>query len=266
MAFQTHEQNGLVWLTADTLTGVSHGFSTRKGGVSQGPWASLNLRVDHEDDPTAVAENYRRFCALLGTDSARSVLSRQVHEATVRIVTADDCGKGLLRERDYTADALITNERNLPLFVFSADCGLLLLHDPVHQAIGAIHAGWRGCAAGLVEKTVAEMRRVYGSDPADLQVAIGPCIGQCCFETDSDVPEGMLTALGSDAEPYLARHGEKWHVDLAGLNRRWLLRAGVLPEQIDICDLCTACHPDLFWSHRKMGNQRGLQTAAIVLP
>lgn len=266
MSFQTHQQNELVWLTADTLTGVSHGFSTRQGGVSQGPWASLNLRVDHEDDPANLAENYRRFCAILSADSARSVLSRQVHETTVRIVTSADCGKGLLRERDYSADALITNERQLPIFVFSADCGLLLLHDPVHHAVGAIHAGWRGCAAGIVEKTVVEMGRVYGSHPADLQAAIGPCIGPCCFETDGDVPEGMLAGLGEAAVPYLEQRGSKWHVDLAGLNRQWLLRAGLLPEHIDTCDLCTACHPQLFWSHRKMGNMRGLQTAAILLP
>lgn len=264
MSFDTHEQNGLVWLTSPLLDGVRHGFSTRLGGVSSPPWDSLNLRTGCGDTPEALRENYRRFCAVIGADAERVVLSKQVHETTVRAVTAADAGKGLLRERDYTADALITNEKNLPLAVFSADCGILLLHDPATGAIGGVHAGWRGCAGGIVEKAIRELVRAYGADPANIRAAIGPCIGQCCFETDGDVPEAMRAALGADAEPYLEKRGAKWHVDLAGLNRRWLLQAGLLPEHIDVCGLCTACRPDLFWSHRKMGEARGVQGAMIV--
>lgn len=115
-----------------------------------------------------------------------------------------------------------------------------------------------------MEKAVREMGRVYGTNPRDLLAAIGPCIGPCCFETDADVPQAMRAALGADAEPCLEARGSKYHVDLAGLNRQWLLRAGVLPEHIDVCGLCTACHPDLFWSHRKMGEARGVQGAMIV--
>lgn len=268
MSFETHTTNDLIWLASPLLKDVRHGFSTRKGGVSQGHLSSLNLRgaVPSGDDPALVLENYRRFCAATGTDVHRVVLSKQVHETTVRICTEADAGKGLWSERDYTADALITNVRGLPLVVFSADCGIIALYDPVQQVIGAVHAGWRGCAAGIVEKTVLEMSRVYGTNPADMMAAIGPCIGQCCFETDADVPEAMRAALNSATDPYLEQRGVKWHVDLAGLNRQWLLRAGLLPEHIDVCGLCTACHPDLFWSHRKMGNARGAQTAIIALP
>lgn len=264
MCFETHQQNSLVWLTSSLLEGVRHGFSTRKGGVSVSPWDSLNLRTGCGDKPEALLENYHRFCTVIGADAERVVLSKQVHETTVRVVTGADAGKGLRRERDYTADALITCEKNLPLAVFSADCGILLLHDPVTGSVGGVHAGWRGCAGGIVEKAVREMRRVYGTNPRDLLAAIGPCIGPCCFETDADVPQAMRAALGADAEPYLEARGSKYHVDLAGLNRQWLLRAGVLPEHIDVCGLCTACHPDLFWSHRKMGEARGVQGAMIV--
>jgi len=267
MAFVTHTKNELVWFSSPLLGEVRHGFSTRKGGVSRGHLASLNLRgaIPSGDDPAAVLENYRRFCGAVGTDVNAAVLSKQVHETTVRVCTAADAGKGLFSERDYTADALVTDIKNLPLTVFSADCGIILLHDPVHQAIGAVHAGWRGCAAGIVEKTVQTMTAAYGSDPAELLAAIGPCIGRCCFETDSDVPDAMRAALGADAEPYLEVRGPKWHVDLAGLNRQWLLKAGLSPEHIDTCGLCTACRPDLFWSHRKMGNARGAQIAMISL-
>ena len=265
MSFLTHQQDGLTWLTSSLLSGVCHGFSTRSGGVSPAPFDSLNLRTGCADSQENLRENFRRFCGVIGADHRRVVLAKQVHETTVRRCTGADAGKGLWSERDYTADALITDEKNLPLAVFSADCGIILLYDPVHPAIGAVHAGWRGCAGGIVEKTVAAMVSEYGSDPADILAAVGPCIGQCCFETDRDVPDAMLAALGDAAAPYLEQRGAKWHVDLAGLNRQWLVKAGVLPEHIDTCGLCTACRPDLFWSHRKMGEDRGVQCAMLSL-
>ena len=266
MPFSTHTYGELVYLTAPSLEGdpsITHAFSTRLGGVSVPPFQSLNLGVGRGDALEAVEENYRRFCGALGLDARQAVLSKQVHEDTVRIVTKADAGKGLFCPRDYTADALITNEPNLPLVVFSADCGIILLHDPDAKCVGAVHAGWRGCAAGIVEKTVVEMCRHYGASPASIRAAIGPCIGPCCFETDDDVPSAMRAALGQEAEAYLERRGRKWHVDLAGLNAQWLRRAGV--TRIDSCGLCTACHPEWFWSHRKMGNARGAQIALISL-
>ena len=252
-------------MTSPLLSGIRHGFSTRQGGVSSAPWDSLNLGVGRGDDPAAVAENYRRFCGAVGVDKNRVVLSKQIHETTVRVCTADDAGKGLWSSRDYTADALITNQPDLPLVVFSADCGIILLYDPVQRAVGAVHAGWRGCAAGILEKTVAAMTAEYGAKPGNMLAAIGPCIGQCCFETDGDVPAAMEAALGNDASPCVERRGAKYHVDLAGLNRQWLLRSGLTPDHIDTCGLCTACRPDLFWSHRKMGEARGAQIAMISL-
>ena len=261
MSISLRQSQGLTLYTSSLLP-VRHGFSTRPGGVSRPPWDSLNLGPGRGDDPEAVQENARRFCAVLGADWRRAVLAKQVHETTVRAVSAADAGKGFLRARDYAADALVTGEADLPLFVFSADCGTVLLHDPDSGAVGAVHAGWRGCAAGIVEKAVREMTRLYGADPAHLRAALGPCIGPCCFETDGDVPAAMTAALGADAAPFCVQTGPKWHVDLAGLNRLWLLRAGV--ENIDVCGVCTACRPDLFWSHRKMGDARGVQAAVIV--
>ena len=140
MPFDTHGENGLTWLTSPQLLGVRHGFSTRGGGVSPAPFDSLNLRTGCGDSPESLRENFRRFCGAIGADVGRVVLAKQVHETTVRRCTAADAGKGLWSERDYTADALITDEKDLPLAVFSADCGIILLYDPVHPAIGAIHA------------------------------------------------------------------------------------------------------------------------------
>lgn len=264
--FQTHQVDNLIYLTSDVLgSGVRHGFSTRKGGVSTGPLESLNLRgYIHGDKKENVEENYRRFCAVIGVDVQKVVLSQQEHQDHLRLVTAADCGKGLWRERDYRAvDGLLCNTPGIPLVVFSADCNVILLHDPVHHAIAAVHAGWRGTALGIAAKAVREMHTQFGSDPTDIRAAIGPAIGKCCFETDDDVPCALRAALGEAAEPYMTQNGVKWHIDLKGINALWLQREGL--THIDTSDLCTMCRTDLFWSHRKLGNTRGVQAAVICL-
>ena len=269
MSFTFSRAGELVYLTSSLLasqSGVVHGFSTRLGGVSQPPWDSLNLGVGRHDDPEHVLENYRRFCGALGVSVEGTVLSRQVHEDNVRMVTADDAGKGLFHERDYLTDAMVTDVPGLSLTVFSADCGTVLLYDPVSRCIGAVHAGWRGVANGILRKTALEMGRLYGAKTADLRAAFGPSIGQCCFETDGDVPQAMEEAFGrEEATPFFEKQGEKWHVDLKGLNAKWLLDLGVPQAQLDVCPLCTACRTDLFWSYRKVGDARGAQAAMIAL-
>ena len=211
-----------------------------------------------------VRENYRRFCAAVGTDAQRVVLSKQIHEDGVRHVTEADAGKGLWQERDYSSvDGMVTDAPHLPLVVFSADCNVILLHDPVRGTIGACHAGWRGTALGIAAKTVREMVRLFGCDTANIHAAIGPAIGQCCFETDADVPEALQAALGDEVSPYITWDTQKYHVDLKAINALWLRKSGV--TQIDISTACTACEPELYWSHRKMGNARGSQVAMISL-
>ena len=265
MSFLAHKENGLLIKTSTVLSGVRHGFSTRIGGVSPAPWDSLNLGVGRGDDMDRIRENYRRFCAALGVDEHRAVLSKQVHEDNIRHVTADDCGKGLFRDRDYTSvDAMVTDTPEIPLVVFSADCGTILLEDPVTGAVGACHAGWRGTALGIAEKTVTAMVNAYGCDPNNIRAALGPCISPCCFETDEDVPQAMIAALGDEAMPAITTKGAKYHVDIKYLNRLFLQKAGVLPEHMDTSPLCTACDPDQFWSARRHKDQRGSLGAIIV--
>ena len=265
MSFLTQQKNGLLYHTSTVLEGggAVHGFSSRLGGVSEGEFAALNLRGSCADSAENVRENYR-LCAALGASEERAVLSKQVHSDTVRAVTAADAGKGLLRPADYEADALITDVAGLPLFVFSADCIVILLHDREAGCVGAVHAGWRGTAKAIVQIAVEAMSAEYGADPAHIRAAIGPGIGPCCFETDDDVPQAMTEAMGAAAAPCLERRGAKWHVDLKGLNRLQLIASGVPEDQIDTCPLCTACRPDLYWSHRRMGEHRGVQGAMIV--
>ena len=259
MSFLTHQNNSLLWLSSSLLDGqpVRHGFSTRLGGVSPAPWDSLNLGISRGDSDENVWENYRRFCAAVGVAPESTVFTQQTHSENIRQVTDQDAGKGLLHPRDYTdVDALITDCPGLSLVVFSADCGTILLFDPVHRAIGAVHAGWRGTAAGIAAKTALKMHDAFGTEPADLLCALGPSIGPCCFETDGDVP-------AAKADPFMTRRGKKWHIDLKGINAHWLQSLGV--TSIDVCPHCTACRQELYWSHRKVGNARGAQIALLAL-
>ena len=266
MRFITRTEQGVTFLQAEGL-GTIHGFSTRLGGVSPAPFDTLNLGLSQGDDPARVRENYCRFCAAIGADVDRLVCSRQVHGDVIRVVTAADAGKGLDRQRDYEVDGLVTDVPGLPLAIHTADCIPVLLYDPVHRAIGACHAGWRGTALAIPAKTVAKLTQAYGTDPKDLHCAIGAGISRCCFETRADVPEAMREALGEAAEPFIDDHGDgRFHVDLMGINRHWLTEAGVPEDQIAVSDECTVCLSEKFFSHRRSGAARGAMAAVIQLP
>lgn len=269
MPFHQQERNHVVFHTADAFTdagGVAHGFSTRLGGVSTSPCESLNLGRSRQDTEEAVLENYRRFCRALGTDVTRLVTTHQVHGDTVRVASSRDILPALFDPMPYDADALITNEPGLCLTIYYADCIPVLLYDPENRAIGAVHSGWRGTALGIVPKAVDLMTKHYGTDPANLLAAIGPGIGACCFETHDDVPKAMQESWGDDSTPCcIPLENGKFSVDLKGLLRMQLLRSGVSEKHLEILPLCTACHPELYWSHRKLGGQRGNQAAMLQL-
>ena len=262
MSFTTH--NCPEYLSSSLLDGAAHCFSTRYGGVSTGHLSSLNLGIHRGDLRENVLENYRILGAAVGFSPEQTVFTHQTHTAKVVRVGRQDCGWGLYREVTEERDGLITNEPGVALTVFSADCTPILLFDPVRQAIGAVHAGWRGTAAGIVRNCVEAMQREFGTDPGDLRAAIGPCIGKCCFETHRDVPDAMLAALGDDAACAISADGSgKYHVDLKRLNAIWLEKAGV--RHMDVCEDCTCCQPERFWSHRKVGDKRGSLAAVIML-
>lgn len=249
---------------------VAHGFSTRIGGVSQGIYESLNLGFTRGDDPEKVAENYRRFFSAVDCNPSQFVMTNQVHGDVVRAVTTADLQSHFYphegyKPQDFEADGLITDLPGVALVIFGADCLPILFHDPVRRVIAACHAGWRGTASGIAERVVEKMA-FYGCKPEDIRAALGPAIGQCCFETHEDVPNAMTSALGVSVTPYI-RPGEpgKFHVDLKGINQMRLTRKGLLPEHIDCTDHCTACDANRYWSHRVTQGQRGSQAAVIQL-
>ena len=249
------------YLIAENI-GTDHCFTTRFGGVSEGYLSSLNIGVHRGDDPANVAKNYQILADLLGVSCEDFVLTKQTHSDIVRIVDASDRGKALVEWASPECDALVTNTQGVALVVFTADCTPILLHDPVTGAVGAAHAGWRGTAADIAGKTVRAMVKNYGCDPKDIRAAIGPNIAQCCFETDADVPHAMLAAFGKEAMPFIRKENDKYYVNLKEINALALRLAGV--SQIEISTDCTACRPDRFWSHRRVGNQRGSQGAIIL--
>lgn len=263
MGFYVNRIEAVEYLTAPGLADTIHCFSTRFGGVSEGALASLNLGMHRGDAPETVVENYRRLGAVVGFRPEDTVFTRQVHQAVVERVGRKERGRGLFFSVETPCDGLITNEPGVALTVFSADCTPVLLYDPVKQAIGAVHAGWRGTAAQIPARAVEAMSREFGSVPEDIRAAIGPCISQCCFETSGDVPEAMRAAFGPEVESAIRPVGEKYYVNLKKLNAMALRRAGV--TRIDVATECTACQPERFWSHRRVGNQRGSLAAIIML-
>ena len=183
----------------------------------------------------------------------------------MRSIYAEDAGKILYDERPYDADAMLTDVPDVPLVAYSADCCTILLYDPTCRCVGAIHAGWKGTALGVALKALIAMMSAYGADPMTIHAAIGPSIGACCFETDSDVPDAIREELSESADRFIERRGGKYHVDLKQINRLWLLRGGLDPRNVEVHGDCTACRLDRYWSHRRLGARRGGQIAVIAL-
>lgn len=260
MPFNTIKKGTLEYLVAPGIS-TAHCFTTRLGGVSTGVNSSLNLALNSRDAMENVEENLGILSRELGFRTEKLVMTRQIHSDVVRVVTDQDaCG---LCHRDYPeCDGLCTNTPGVALLVFTADCTPILLHDPVTGAVGAVHAGWRGTASAIGVKCAQTMCKNFGCRMEDIRAAIGPNIGQCHFETDSDVPDAMLAAFGSGIASYIEKRGEKYHLDLKAINAFALEQAGV--RHIDVSDDCTYCDPHRFWSHRYTRGERGSQGAIIL--
>ena len=251
----------LEYLVAEGIA-APHCFTTRLGGVSTGHLESLNLSISRGDDPANVVENFRRVGAVLGFLPEDVVKLYQTHSDMVLQVGRQHRGMGLLSPAPAEGDALITNEPGVALFVSTADCTPILFYDPVTGAVGAAHAGWRGTAAQIGAKTVIAMCDAFGCEPQNIRAAIGPNIGPCHFQTDADVPEAMEDSFGPEAQDYIARRGDKFYLDLKGLNALALRRAGV--EYIEISSECTVCQSHRFWSHRATRGKWGAQGGIIL--
>lgn len=244
---------------------LKHGFSTRLGGVSSGIFESMNLGFRRGDYEDLVMENYERICQSIGIKAENLVFTDQVHKANVRVATKEDRGMGIKKERTYREiDGQITNQEEVSLLTFTADCVPLFFVDPVNKAIGLTHSGWRGTVSKIGQVTIEKMKMEYHSKSEDILVVIGPCICKNCYEVSDDVAKEFkehFTKLQWETflfpQEEVSEEGQKYQLDLWEANRQLLLEAGVPSEHIVKSELCTMCRQDLFFSHRGSQGQRG---------
>ena len=268
--------------------------------MSRGPSAGLNLGFTKGEPRARVRENRKLFLQQLGAEHFVLAALRQVHSANVYQIRRAACGEfqywlggcrmpeepGLTQPR---GDALLTDQAGILLSVATADCLPVLLADPKLRVVAAVHAGWRGALARIVEKTVGEMRRVYGAEPRSLLAVIGPSIRVCCYAVEEEVEEAFQACFpGADKffrkrSKLAASHPERHslislnaqppggnavpkpstHLDLVAVARHQLRAAGLSPHHIAAGNFCTACRTDLFFSYRQEGNSAGRMLAVI---
>lgn len=247
---------------------VKHGFSTRIGGVSEGIWSTMNLSFTRGDEENKVRENFKRMASAIGTNAENLVFSHQTHTTNVRMMTAEDKGKGFERPLDYQdVDGLITNVPGLCLTTFYADCVPLFFIDPVHKAIGLSHSGWRGTVGKMGQETLRRMKEEYGTDAKDVIAAVGPSICQDCYEVSEDVIENFKEAFDERCwgELFYQEENNKYQLNLWKANEIILLEAGVHRENIAVTNVCTNCNSDVLFSHRATKGQRGSLAAFMAL-
>jgi YfiH family protein len=251
--------NLLTWPALDA-SGADAVVTARSGGVSAGPYATLNLSFSVGDDPGCVLENRRRLAAAFGADPGDFVFARQVHGAGVSIVTDADRGSGALCVDDAVgsvgeaggADALVTASPGVALAILTADCVPIVLHDPMAGVLACVHAGWRGTVAGVTAAAIAVMQGL-GARPSDVIAGIGPSIGADRYQVGPDVYEAVSRSFGPAAPGFIRPDPPApghWLLDLPSANRHALREVGVPGPQIHITGLVTGPVPGHFFSDR----------------
>jgi purine-nucleoside/S-methyl-5'-thioadenosine phosphorylase / adenosine deaminase len=248
---QVKRESQITFLQSEALGRVPrivHAFSTRRGERND-----FTLGAGATSNPL-VQLNRVRFVASAGAVGWPVLKLKQIHSGIVRTME-DTSAAGEAAE----GDAAITSLSGVLLSVQTADCVPILLADSETRAIAAVHAGWRGTSARIVETTVAELGRRHSVDPTKIVAAIGPHIGVCCYEVGEEVVEAM-------DDPAVIERRTEWpkpHLNLAEANRRQLLKAGIPETQVEISSLCTRCREDLFFSYRRDGARTGHMLSII---
>ena len=241
---------------------VTHGFTTRMGGVSEGYCSTMNISTTRGDAPEAVEENRKRLARALGVKVEDFTYTHQTHTTNVAVVREEDRGK-----RFMETDGMVTNVPGICLVTFYADCVPLYFVDPVHKAIGLSHSGWRGTVHRMGKATLEAMNREYGTNPADVIACIGPSICQDCFEVGPEVAAEFADGFAEQyhKDLFYQKPDGKYQVDLWRANEIVLQEAGIPENQIHTTDICTRCNPTHLFSHRIMGTERGNLAAFLAL-
>jgi polyphenol oxidase len=231
----------LTWPALEA-SGADAVVTARSGGVSSGPYATLNLSLSVGDDPAKVLENRRRLAVGLDANPGDFIFARQVHGAGVRVVGRADRGRGAFTLDDAIdeTDALVTTSPGIVLAILTADCVPIVLHDPVAGVLACVHAGWRGTVARVSAAAVAAMQSL-GSRPSDMVAGVGPAASPARYQVGTDVYQAITAAFGTAAIAFIRPDSvpERWLLDLWAANQLVLCEAGVPAAQIHVTDLPT---------------------------
>jgi YfiH family protein len=269
-SYELRERGGLeilAWPAFDAFE-VDIAVTTRHGGVSAGSYASLNLGLHVGDKPAHVLENRRRAATAIGADLGNFVYCNQTHGRKVRIVTAEDRGRGAVRLEDAVgdADALITADPGTVLVVLVADCVPIVLYDPAAQVLACVHAGWRGTVARVADAALDAMRTL-GARPGNVIAGLGPAISPAGYQVGDEVADAAREAFGEHTESFIRPDGTgKWLFDLWTANLVILGQAGVPRERTHVAAIPTGAKPGLFFSDRAVRPCGRFATIARLRP
>ncbi len=241
-----------------------HCFTTRKGGVSCGAFESMNIGFSTGDSDKNVKTNIEIMSKRLGIRVGDIVKTNQTHTNNVKYVSEEHKGKVFEGSSFKDIDGIYTDKKDLALMSFHADCTPVFYYDPIKEVIALAHAGWRGTLLNITGKMVREMANKFRSNPKDIITAIGPSLGQCCFEVDKDVADMFLNE-NKEFKNFMKTKKPKYFFDLWGINKYLLMQEGIREENIEFSGICTKCNNDLFFSHRGQEGRRGLLAGVIMM-
>lgn len=263
---RTNKGTGLYCAEAlDKAGGVSHGFSTREGGITvDPPKASLNLSWTRCGSPEEVIANFKIFAEGAGIDYDDMAVVNHEHGANVLRLAHEHRGRGFYKDPLPPCDGIITDDPTVTLVTSHADCGAYFFYDPVHRAIGMAHAGWKGTLLRIGAEMARRMAEEFDTDPSDIIAATGPCICRDCFEVDADLGEKFQSEFGYPGISRPGRQG-KAYVDLELAAAVQFVEAGIRPESITLMNACTYENRQHFFSHRRDKGITGSMAAYIKL-
>jgi len=242
---------------------LTHAFCTRLGGVSEDEYDSLNISFKEGDEESNVLQNWHRLAMAFAIPLDQFLTVNQVHGNDIFIIKPFGDYYSLSEALNY--DAIVTSRTNLAVCIKTADCVPVFIVDRIKKIIAVVHAGWRGTALEITAKVVRLLHEKYASSPRDILTAIGPSIGQCCFEVDTAAANAFLKQKNNEAFLFPGGRPNKWMLDLAEANRQQILNCGILETNIDVSGLCTSCRQDLFFSHRNSGGITGRQVNFMMI-
>jgi len=248
---------------------VVNAFTTRTGGVSRTPLDKLNLSFNVGDEESRVAENRKIILDALNIDYRTTVTAQQVHKDKISLVRKEDKGKGAFKysKRIAQTDALITDIPGIPLLMCYADCVPIFILDPVKKAIALIHSGRKGTELELTLKTLFKMKKIFETNPRSCLAAIFPSIGPCCYciKEENTIDDYWLNEIKYNGEPFSSQNKSGRSLDLRKANYWQLIKGGVEEKNIFVNEICTADHPELFFSYRRDKGNTGRMAAIFML-